>query len=694
MSESSGGLTLVPAAIGAAVGYVVLGLVGFFMHAAQAPGTSMSETFEAMTQGFKDMGAIGALVGFIAVVLLGVVRSGNVVGQLLDLSIVLGAFGFGYLGMTRRLPFTVEGIGGALDLGNGPIMVVGTVIAIVSIVSIRPIPVLQGFLYAGRGFLGGPIFFPVYAMSLWAGIAFFLGLGFVVFLVAGQIIGHLMDDFSFWLGWLVRLGFWTGMTLFVGGGAFVLRRVLSAPEPWRGRKLGLGLVAGLVVAFAGGSSLVGLAHAARDDVKTVQGAVTIHSDDPRCKTSGVYFLRAGVRTSHDISFVQCEGCDCSGPLNVRAMPGEDPTVFVRSGDLIQGGDLQMSTSLPDKGQADVPLKAAGVAGRLLLEPGPLWQHASGMPLSTAGRLVGNVQLNLNVGRAYGPALPPKVRVRLTTPHKSSVNVCAPSYSEPDCAASVHDDALRPGDVITVTAEEANCLLACTYVEREYVVSGVDRARGVFMKRAIRADVTIDVAGTTALPPASFPPALSVSAPSSSAPAPALSDKPASAPASLVILKPTSVSASSAMRRPPNDVHPAEHAFDGSLKTAWNEDAPGPGRGEWIEAKFASPRRIEQIRMTTGFLTKDLFAKNAHVKRLKLSLDGTVVQTIDVKADQKWLTIPSLDASATTVRFTVDDVYEGTTWQDLCISEIEIYGADAANAPKASAAPPSAMPANL
>jgi hypothetical protein len=145
---------------------------------------------------------------------------------------------------------------------------------------------------------------------------------------------------------------------------------------------------------------------------------------------------------------------------------------------------------------------------------------------------------------------------------------------------------------------------------------------------------------------------------------------------LVKLEPASVSASSAMRRPGDD-HPAQHAFDGDVKTAWNESAPGPGRGEWLEARLDAPRTITRVKMSTGYASispkfGDLFVANAHVKRLSVLVDGAVVKTIDVGADERWITI-DLEATGQVVRFVADDVYAGAKWQDLCVAEVEIYG---------------------
>jgi hypothetical protein len=159
----------------------------------------------------------------------------------------------------------------------------------------------------------------------------------------------------------------------------------------------------------------------------------------------------------------------------------------------------------------------------------------------------------------------------------------------------------------------------------------------------------------------------------------LVDSTPSSPAgvsALALLKPESVAASSAIHGA-GENHPPEHAFDGNPKTAWNESAPGSGRGEWIEATFATAKSIRKITMTTGYAETspkfgDLFVKNAHLKKLSVLVDGRKVRSVDVSESERSITI-ELQETGTTLRIVADDVYEGTAWKDLCISEIEIFG---------------------
>lgn len=139
------------------------------------------------------------------------------------------------------------------------------------------------------------------------------------------------------------------------------------------------------------------------------------------------------------------------------------------------------------------------------------------------------------------------------------------------------------------------------------------------------------------------------------------------------LDPREVSSSSEMRN-----HPAVHAFDGTHKTAWNESARGQGEGEWIEAVFSSPQRFRYIRLATGYSAisdkwGDLFVRNAHIKKLKVTFDGGSKKIVDVGEQEREVELRDFDLTASRVRFKILEVYPGADWADLCMSEIELWG---------------------
>ena len=125
-------------------------------------------------------------------------------------------------------------------------------------------------------------------------------------------------------------------------------------------------------------------------------------------------------------------------------------------------------------------------------------------------------------------------------------------------------------------------------------------------------------------------------------------------------------------------HPPEHAFDGNSSTAWNEAHGMPGQGAWIEAQFAAPQHIRSVKISAGYDAispkhGDLFALNRHAKRLTLLFDGTAPRTIEVGQQQRQVSLGNLDLMVTRLRVVIDEIWDGTKWQDMCISEVVIQG---------------------
>jgi hypothetical protein len=125
-------------------------------------------------------------------------------------------------------------------------------------------------------------------------------------------------------------------------------------------------------------------------------------------------------------------------------------------------------------------------------------------------------------------------------------------------------------------------------------------------------------------------------------------------------------------------HPADHAFDGNPKTAWNEGVPGPGKNEWLEASFKEPVRLRRIDLATGYDAislkfGDLFTMNAHARRVTFLFDDQVGATKDVGNDQRLLTLDNFERTASKVRFVFEDVWDGAKWHDLCVSEVAFFG---------------------
>ena len=146
------------------------------------------------------------------------------------------------------------------------------------------------------------------------------------------------------------------------------------------------------------------------------------------------------------------------------------------------------------------------------------------------------------------------------------------------------------------------------------------------------------------------------------------------------LYPIDVDASSfleAETRPYVQYHPS-YTIDGDPKTAWNEGAPGDGAGEWLRFHVTHQEGVSHVRLRIldGFQYDDaIYKANPRAKTVEIKLlpDGKPHRA--VLADQTaWQDIafstetPVLDR----IELKVVDVYPGARFEDLAISEVEIY----------------------
>lgn len=120
-------------------------------------------------------------------------------------------------------------------------------------------------------------------------------------------------------------------------------------------------------------------------------------------------------------------------------------------------------------------------------------------------------------------------------------------------------------------------------------------------------------------------------------------------------------------------YPSNEVCDGDLNTAWGVRDVRPGE-DWFEVKFAKPTPDKAaVTMTTGYfrpgVNLDPWSANAHLKRFRVVTDKGE-STHDVREDQRRIVF-RLEPT-TRIRIIVDEVYAGTKWQDLLISEIEVH----------------------
>jgi serine/threonine protein kinase len=127
-----------------------------------------------------------------------------------------------------------------------------------------------------------------------------------------------------------------------------------------------------------------------------------------------------------------------------------------------------------------------------------------------------------------------------------------------------------------------------------------------------------------------------------------------------------------------EAHPARHAFDGVPATAWSEDVPGDGAGQWLEAKLRPHTWVSRLEVSGGWSAKtsagaDLWAINATFRAMRVSWDGgEAIVRFDRKTDRGKKKRVEINAATSSVRLTALEVDRGN-FRDLCLDEVVIFG---------------------
>ncbi len=147
------------------------------------------------------------------------------------------------------------------------------------------------------------------------------------------------------------------------------------------------------------------------------------------------------------------------------------------------------------------------------------------------------------------------------------------------------------------------------------------------------------------------------------------------------LHPASVEASSFLWNDFNkfqeNYHP-NYLVDGDPKTAWVEGAKGAGAGEWVRLKLTPLEGATNVRLKVrnGYQkSPGLFRANARAKTVTVKvLPGGATRQVALKDAEGWqdvaVALPAQKVEAIELR--VDEVYAGTKYEDLCLSDVQVF----------------------
>lgn len=147
--------------------------------------------------------------------------------------------------------------------------------------------------------------------------------------------------------------------------------------------------------------------------------------------------------------------------------------------------------------------------------------------------------------------------------------------------------------------------------------------------------------------------------------------------------PYKITSSSNLKSQGNNSYVAENIHDFDLFTAWVPENRNSGIGEKISFYFEpfSPR-VNEVKIFNGYMkNEELWKQNSRVSKLKFSVNNkpvAVFQLEDVSDTQIFKIDPTQSNDSTKdliITFEILDVYPGTKYKDVAISEINFSGLD-------------------
>ena len=135
-----------------------------------------------------------------------------------------------------------------------------------------------------------------------------------------------------------------------------------------------------------------------------------------------------------------------------------------------------------------------------------------------------------------------------------------------------------------------------------------------------------------------------------------------------------LSVSSQLTGKSGTVYGAAFLNDGDTSTPWEEGVEGDGIGEQITYEPEAGTKLQVIRIYPGNGRSDkAFQENNRPKTITLEIDGKK-QILNFDDAGHFYTFSSKKpVTAKQVKLIINSVYQGSKWQDTCISEVEFYG---------------------
>ena len=119
---------------------------------------------------------------------------------------------------------------------------------------------------------------------------------------------------------------------------------------------------------------------------------------------------------------------------------------------------------------------------------------------------------------------------------------------------------------------------------------------------------------------------------------------------------------------------AAMVVDGDTVTSWQEGVDGDGLGEVLQFELDREYDVKYMTFNLGnWRDPQRYAMNNRPQTMTIWLDDLSFQVTFPDGQTEFCIEFSSDCPASVIYLRIDSVYQGTEWDDTCISEVGIYG---------------------
>jgi len=147
-------------------------------------------------------------------------------------------------------------------------------------------------------------------------------------------------------------------------------------------------------------------------------------------------------------------------------------------------------------------------------------------------------------------------------------------------------------------------------------------------------------------------------------------------AQAAVLKPSGVSASSSHSETEGVNYEEKNLTDSKQSTVWVEGDSGSGLGAWVQIDLPEETEVESFRIWNGnWYTHDFWQRHNRVKELEVEASDGTKYTFNLADEMAPETVEFAKPVKTSfLRFKIKGIHKGSTFNDTCLSEIQLLDA--------------------